>query len=118
MDGANFEIREETVEDNMLTLRLLTPEIDSARSKMKYGEYKVHGDCLSEAIVKSGITCIVVRTLQGQFLSRNSINLLSSRLVMYSRWKKILEYPNLQFTKLCQNLPKFIDNKGLCPVQA
>ena len=41
MDGANTEIREETVEDNMLTFGLLTPEIDSARSKIQHGKYKV-----------------------------------------------------------------------------
>ena len=46
MDSANIEIREETVEDNILTFGLLTSEIDSTRSKMKHGEYKVQDDCL------------------------------------------------------------------------
>ena len=50
MDGANIEVREETGEDTMLNFGIPTPEIDSARSKMKYSEYKVHGDRLSEAI--------------------------------------------------------------------
>ena len=49
-DGANNEIREETGEDNMLTFGFLTPEIDSAHSKMKHDETKVHDNYISEAI--------------------------------------------------------------------
>ncbi len=50
MDGANIEIREEQGEENMFTFGLLTPEIESARNKVKYGEYKVRDDRLTEAI--------------------------------------------------------------------
>ena len=84
MDGANIEIREETVEDNMLTFGLLTPEIDSARSKMKHGEYKVHDDCLLEAIGQIRNNMYRGSDTSGPILNRNSINLLSSGLVMYT----------------------------------
>ena len=50
VDGANIEIREETGENKMFTFGLLTTEIDSARCKMKYGEYMAHDDRLSKAI--------------------------------------------------------------------
>ena len=83
-DDANIEIREETVEDDMLSFQLLTPEIDSAHSKMKHGEHKVQNDCLSEAIgqIRKGMDC--VSGTSGLILSRNAINLLSSGLVMYT----------------------------------
>ena len=71
MDGANIEIREETVEDNMLTFGLLTPEIDSAHSKMKHGEYKVHDDCLSEAIGQIRNSMYYGSDTSGPILSRN-----------------------------------------------
>ena len=84
MDGANIKIREETVEDNTLNFGLLTPEIDLARSKMKLGEYKVHDDCLSEAIgqIRNNMYC--GSDTSGPILSRNLINLLSSGLMMYT----------------------------------
>ena len=75
-DVANIEIREETMENKMLTFGLLTPEIDSARSKMEHSEYKVHDDCISEAIgqIRNNIYCGSGNS--GPILSRNSINLL------------------------------------------
>ncbi len=59
MDGANIEIREETGEENMFTFGLHTPDIDGARNQMKYGEYKVRDDRLSEAInqIKNNMYC-------------------------------------------------------------
>ena len=44
MEGANIEIREECGEENMFTFGLQTPEIEGARDKMKYGEYKVRDE--------------------------------------------------------------------------
>ena len=84
MDGANIVIREETRNDNMLTFGLLTPEIDSARSEMKHGEYKVHDDCILEAIgqIRNDMYC--GSDTSAPILNRNSINLLSSGLVMYT----------------------------------
>lgn len=49
MDGANVEIREEVGDDNIFVFGLLTPEIDQARNHLKYGDYKVKDDRLSEA---------------------------------------------------------------------
>lgn len=59
MDGANIEIREEVGEENMFTFGLSTPEIDNARNQLKYGEYKVHDDRLSEAMhqIQSNMYC-------------------------------------------------------------
>ena len=84
MGGANIEIRAETGEDNMLTLRLLTAEIDSIRSKMKYGEYKVHDDRFSEAIdqIRNNIYCD--SDTSGSILIRNTINPHSSGLLTYT----------------------------------
>ena len=84
MDGANIEIREETGEDNMLTFGLLTPEIDSARFKMKYGEYKVHNNCLSEAIGQIRNNMYSGSDTSGPILSRKSTNLFRSGLVIYT----------------------------------
>ena len=103
MDCANIEIREETVEDNMLTFGLLTPEIDSARSKMKHSEYRVLDDCLSEAIGQIRNNTYCGSDTSGPILSRNSINLLSSGLVMYRGWPKIY-----QENYTCQQAYKFI----------
>lgn len=59
MDGANIEIREEIGEENMFTFGLSAPEIDQARNQLKYGEYKVHDDRLSEAMhqIQSNMYC-------------------------------------------------------------
>lgn len=59
MDGANIEIREEQGEENMFIFGLLTPEIDSERNKLKYGEYKVNDDRLNEAMrqIESNVFC-------------------------------------------------------------
>ena len=78
MDGANIEIREETGEDKMLTFGLLTPEIDSERSKMKHWECKVRDDCLSEAICQIRNDMYCGSDTSRPILTRNSINLLSS----------------------------------------
>ena len=84
MDGANIVIREEIRKDNMLTFGLLTPEIDSAHSKMRHGEYKFHDDCLLEAIGQTTNTVHCGSDISGPIVNRNSINLLSSGLVMYT----------------------------------
>ena len=84
IDGANIVIGEETREDNMLAFGLLTREIDSERSKMKHGEYKVHNDCLLEAIGQIRDNMYCGSDTSGPILNRNSINLLKSGLVMYS----------------------------------
>lgn len=59
MDGANIEIREEIGEENMFAFGLSAPEVDDARNQLKYGEYKVHDDRLSEAMhqIQSNMYC-------------------------------------------------------------
>ena len=84
MDDANIVICEETRKDNMLSFGLLPPEIDSACSKMKHGEYKVHYDCLLEVIGQIRNNMYRGSDTFGPILNRNSINLLSSGLVMYA----------------------------------
>ena len=86
MDAANIEIRQETGEDNMLTFGLLTPEIDSARFKVKHGEYKVHDDCFSEAIGQISNKMYCGSNTLGLILSQDSINLICSGLMMYTVW--------------------------------
>ena len=77
VDGANIETREETGDDKMFTFGLLTPEIYSARCKMKYGEYKVHDDRISEAIgqIRNSMKC--GQDTSGPILTQNTINPLS-----------------------------------------
>ena len=84
MDGATIEMREETGEDIMLTFGLLTPEIDSLRSKMRNGEYMVHDDRLTEATGQIRNNMYSGSDILGPIFSRNTINLPSSGLVMYT----------------------------------
>ena len=80
MDGENIEIHEGTVEYNMHTFGLLTPEIGIARSKKKHGEYQVHDDCPSEALgqIRNNMDCGSDNL--GPTVSLNSTNLLALEL--------------------------------------
>eukprot|EP00184_Porphyridium_aerugineum_P001152 CAMPEP_0184693550 /NCGR_PEP_ID=MMETSP0313-20130426/1734_1 /TAXON_ID=2792 /ORGANISM="Porphyridium aerugineum, Strain SAG 1380-2" /LENGTH=879 /DNA_ID=CAMNT_0027151647 /DNA_START=531 /DNA_END=3170 /DNA_ORIENTATION=+ len=59
MDGANIEIREEVGDEQIFIFGLLTPEIESARNALKYGQYKVSDARLDEAVnqIRSGKYC-------------------------------------------------------------
>ena len=84
IDGADIEIREEIGEDTMFTFGLLTADIDSARHKMNYGEYKVQDVRVSGAIGQIRNNMYYGSDTSGPILTRNTIISHSSVLVTYT----------------------------------